>query len=504
MKKTIPVIDLFAGPGGLGEGFSSFNNGQNFKILVSAEMESSAFKTLKLRAFYRELKRQSKHDLSHYYKFCEGIENFPFNEKTRHLWDRAGEEAQQLTLGEKSDNQKLYSLLRKNKIGTNKSWVLIGGPPCQAYSVIGRSVNQAKKNYSPENDIRHFLYKEYLKVIEEYQPKIFIMENVKGILSSKINGERIFNTILKDLASPSSNKKSNLRYKIYSLVNKTCYQSGMNIDEINLQDFIVKSEDYGIPQARHRVILLGIRSDVKKIPNILKKADKKFFVQDVISDLPPLRSKLTKQKDGDSEWLNVFETNLLSLITEASKDKAYINLVTELSRYKNSKGMFTQSMHHNIPDKQLGDWFQDKHLNVVLNHESRGHISDDLKRYLYAACFALTYSRSPNGYKDFHLKGLRPNHKNWETGKFSDRFRVQINNAPATTITSHISKDGHNFIHPDPMQCRSLSVREAARLQTFPDNYFFQGTRTQQFHQVGNAVPPLLAYQIASIVNEII
>lgn len=504
MDKTIPVIDLFAGPGGLGEGFSSFNEGKTFKILVSAEMEDSAFNTLKLRAFYRELKHKSKQDLSHYYKFCEGIEKLPFNERTKQFWDMACKEAQQLTLGEKSDNKKLYALLTKNKINEKKSWVLIGGPPCQAYSVIGRSVNQAKKNYSAEKDNRHFLYKEYLKVIEQCQPKVFVMENVKGILSSKINGGKIFHTILRDLANPSSNRESKLKYKIYSLTTKTFFEFGMNIEKINLQDFIVKSEDYGIPQARHRVILLGIRSDIKKNPSVLKKVNKRLNVADVISDLPPLRSKLTKEKDGDIEWLNVFKANISSLIVEASKDKNYINLVEKLKDYKNINGINAQPIAHNNLHKKIRAWFHDKHLKVVLNHETRGHISADLKRYLYAACFASAYLRSPNGHKEFQLKGLRPNHKNWESGKFSDRFRVQINNAPATTITSHISKDGHNFIHPDPNQCRSLTVREAARIQTFPDNYFFQGTRTQQFHQVGNAVPPLLAFQIAEIVNEII
>jgi DNA (cytosine-5)-methyltransferase 1 len=121
----------------------------------------------------------------------------------------------------------------------------------------------------------------------------------------------------------------------------------------------------------------------------------------------------------------------------------------------------------------------------------------DLQRYLYASAYALVNKRSPKGAGEFSLKGLAPAHKNWETGKFADRFRVQIANGQATTITSHIAKDGHYYIHYDPLQCRSLTVREAARLQTFPDNYLFLGNRTQQYHQVGNAVPPFLAKKIA-------
>jgi DNA (cytosine-5)-methyltransferase 1 len=138
-----------------------------------------------------------------------------------------------------------------------------------------------------------------------------------------------------------------------------------------------------------------------------------------------------------------------------------------------------------------GNWLVDPKLETLPNHTTRGHMASDLARYFFAAVFAKVVGRSPKA-SDYPDE-LAPEHANWATGKFADRFRVQLSDGPSSTVTSHISKDGHYFIHPDPLQCRSLSVREAARLQTFPDNYFFRGNRTQQYVQVGNAVPPLLA-----------
>ena len=143
----------------------------------------------------------------------------------------------------------------------------------------------------------------------------------------------------------------------------------------------------------------------------------------------------------------------------------------------------------------LADWLSGHPQGALTLHDTRGHMPSDLARYLFAACHAQVEGASPRAHA--FPEALAPDHRSWTSGKFNDRFRVQLAHQPSTTITSHIAKDGHYFIHPDPFQCRSLTVREAARLQTFPDDYLFLGNRTQQYVQVGNAVPPWLAHQIA-------
>ncbi len=514
-KPKIPVVDLFAGPGGLGEGFSALENGEAFQIIVSAEKDPIAHETLRLRAFFRLLKNKMPDGLADYYAFCNGESKAPFTDKTKELWREADEEALCIVLGTEEGNAKLDAAIHQ-RLGHDtgiKPWILIGGPPCQAYSLVGRARNKGNTDYSAETDHRNFLYKEYLRIINRYKPAMFVMENVKGMLSAKVGGGKIFNEILQDLATPArvfAGETGNPRYKIFSLVSEQHFEPDGDPTKIDANAFIIKAEHYGIPQARHRVILVGIREDFTQ-GSLAKLAPKQLLnVEDVIDALPKLRSRLSKEPDSAANWQTRVKEQILGVAQDANKagmvgvEQTLHKAVKDLIKHQ-TYGNDRVPRHNEIASTgliELNDWFKDENLNFWLNHETRGHRIDDLGRYAFAAAFAEIHNRSPKGHTEFNLPGLAPAHKNWESGKFSDRFRVQTKKGPSTTITSHISKDGHYFIHYDPAQCRSLTVREAARLQTFPDNYFFQGGRTMQYHQVGNAVPPFLANQIAAIVYE--
>ena len=501
----IDVIDLFAGPGGLGEGFSRLDEGRKFKIAVSAEMEPSAHKTLTLRSFYRHALREGdKRALDAYYAYCNsGAAPHP-SVGSNLLWQAAVAEAQLLTLGEAPSNSRLDAILEEKKLDGDNT-VLIGGPPCQAYSLVGRARNRGKKNYVPADDHRHFLYKEYLRILAISRPAVFIMENVKGILSSRMGGELIFHDILEDLTNPAKamGHKTGAPYIVYSMSTETLYKSGMDLSEIDPANFILKSENYGIPQARHRVILLGIREPFAPATHPLLATHNRRDVRFALKDLPKLRSRLSKDDSPDAWYRTVrrlstaladdacLKGNDLANQLRSNAGQLAINLPTGGVRLEKKALRQTE-------DSYLR-WVRDDRLDVWLQHEVKSHMASDLARYFYAATFTKVNGRSPKGHADFSLAGLAPAHKNWRSGMFVDRFRVQQSDRPGSTVTSHIAKDGHYFIHYDPAQCRSLTVREAARLQTFPDNYFFQGNRTQQYHQVGNAVPPLLAREIASI-----
>lgn len=507
----IPIIDLFAGPGGLGEGFSAFQTRKGmhpFKIALSIEKDPDAHKTLQTRCFFRQFPANKVPD--GYYDYLRGmISRQDLFQKHPKEAAAASKEAWNAELG-KNEHAEVSRRI-SHSLGEPQKWVLIGGPPCQAYSLVGRSRMRGGDPAAFEKDHRHFLYKEYLKIIRDFSPPVFVMENVKGILSSKMDGKYIFEKILNDLRCPknafinSSNeqiKTTDEEYKIYSIVKDVDDQ-----DFNEKKDYVIKSEKYGIPQKRHRVILLGIKTKSNlNPPGLLIASDSEIKNTEVISDLPRLRSGLTDMADSADNWKEAILDIQHDAWFKGHPDNQLLKTIKlEIAKLTKSLDLGNDYLANKNTIGYQSAWFIDPKLGGVCNHTARKHIKKDIQRYFFASCYAKAYSKTPK-IADFPAE-LWPLHKNVKEASsgemFSDRFRVQLGDQPSTTITSHISKDGHYFIHPDPSQCRSFTVREAARLQTFPDNYFFEGPRTSQYHQVGNAVPPLLARQIAGIVYDV-
>lgn len=522
----IPVIDIFAGPGGLGEGFSNTPspNKRVFESKLSIEMDENAHKTLELRSFFRQF--SMKNVPSEYYKVLQAGDLEVREELINELYKKypkqskkAKKEAWQATLGVVPESEVDKRI--ENALKGEKNWVLIGGPPCQAYSLVGRSRRQWKENLDNE-DVRVHLYKEYLRIIANHSPAVFVMENVKGLLSSKVEGVKMFDLIKSDLQNPSQvYPNARHKYKIYSLTADPIeYEKTGKPTYKTDTDYLIRCEDYGIPQKRHRVILLGVREDIKAVPGILKKTKNQVSLESIIDDLPKVRSGINRsfirseiiegkkkryyknEKDSDKHWLNLVNNFRSEIISWNGFAKEYSSTLIEAPA--NGTGSEFIECKTPLSNNPLYEWYKDERINGTCNHQSRSHLVEDIKRYMFSSMFSKTYRRFPR-LPEFEEHGpeLLPDHRNVKSGKFADRFRVQLPNEPATTVTSHISKDGHYFIHYDSDQCRSLTVREAARIQTFPDNYLFRGSRTAQYHQVGNAVPPFLAHQIATIVLKI-
>jgi len=447
-KGNFNVIDLFAGCGGLSEGFKQ----AGLEISAQIEMDEWACETLKTRQLYYELKNNGK--IYYYHKYLRNeIKKEDLLKKFPDIKRRIEARVIQARFGYNSFNSIKKCIEKSKDLNEVERFnVLLGGPPCQPYSLMGRSRDPDRM----EKDSRHYLYEHYLKILEYIKPDFFIYENVPGLFSAKASGESIFQKILDDFS------ELNPQYEIIPPLIKVKEKP---------TSYILDSANFGVPQHRKRLILIGFKKTLKnKMPGVeelfflLQKKEpeknrksKCLNVRDAVGDLPDL-----KPGKGNDSWYGYYDNN------------------TELTEYqrrmrKNSQG--------------------------IINHKARTHMKSDIERYKFFV------EHSNNGNLRVNLKNLleerpdiAPNHKHQD--KFLDRFKVQWWDKPSSTITAHISKDGHYYIHPDINQCRSFTVREAARCQSFPDNFMFEGPRTEQFKQVGNAVPPILAREIAKLIKK--
>ena len=504
MNDVVPVIDLFSGPGGLAEGFVGCRDSEGrprFRIELSVEMERSAYRTLRLRAFLRKFPQSELPP--EYHDFLNGgARHEPdwavlYPEK----WREANDETRCLRLGTPEATAFVNGRIRAIRREFGSRTVLLGGPPCQSYSLVGRARNAGNAAYDPGKDERQSLYRVYVSVLRQLRPAVAILENVKGMLSARHHGHSVFGNVVASLRGPGGSND----YRLFALASG--HGGGFWEEDRDPKDFLVRTEEYGVPQARHRVFVVCVRREIADLLSddslLLERSDTTVPVEDVIGDMPKLRSRLSRG-DSDAAWgtavMSAYQliqriprpemTREQSSSFDEALESAWQTAQNPVLPYRDADGHTSLSC-----PSGLRDWILDQELTRLPNNSTRGHMPADLARYLFAAAFGCAMGRSPKS-PDFPRE-LAPNHANWGTGKFGDRFRVQLGAHPCRTVTSHISKDGHYFIHPDPSQCRSLTVREAARLQTFPDNYFFVGGRTQQYVQVGNAVPPYLARQIA-------
>jgi len=433
---TLTVVDLFAGPGGLSEGFWQ----AGFDVICSVEMDKWATETLKTRHIYHMLVKAGK--VEEYNKYLYGEIDRCELLKYCHRDSLAMNEA---IIQEKMSPDTRIDILSRienqlKRLGYNNLDVLIGGPPCELYSTIGRARYSVMKDKYWQDE-RLGLYEEYAFFLEELQPQLFVFENVTGLLSAKLkDGSLVINRLIDRLRD-----------------------AGYEIFEPYGKNYVLNAAEFGVPQMRKRVIIIGYRKDLHFGEGFYHKLYKEksskllYTVRDAILDLPSL-----KCGEGSDRWYKPYD--------------------------KEAHSEYAKQMRKDSPG--------------VLNHKARAHSEADRARYLYFIEQSLMGKRANILDLLNDAPELRPNHKNTKT--FLDRFKVQVWDYPSNTITSHLSRDGNYYIHPDPAQCRSFTVREAARCQSFPDNYLFEGPRTAQFKQVGSAVPPILSYSIADTLKKMI
>ena len=435
------AIDLFAGCGGISEGFTQ----AGFDIIAQIEMNGAACETLKTRQIFHELKKLGL--LKLYNGYIKGeISREQIFIEAENLRDTVNHRVIQAELEENSIQTMIKKIEASMKHhGASQINVFLGGPPCQPYSIM----NRARIQKNGDGLGRNYLYTHYLDLIRHFRPDVFIYENVPGLFTVKDGGQRIFEKLLDDFS------KLDPTYEIIP---------PLDLVSEDPHSYILNSVNFGVPQNRKRLILIGYRKEldqkneqIKEIFDNLKQTKKipALTVKDAIGDLP-----LLKPGEGNNGFY-----------------KSY-----------SEKGI-PSSYHKKLRENSPG----------VLNHMARTHMESDLDRYRFFIQYWMDNAK-PATLRDLieQWRAFKPDHRNLD--EFVDRFKVQWWTKPSSTITAHISKDGHYFIHPDLDQCRSFTVREAARCQSFPDNFFFEGPRTEQFKQVGNAVPPILAEAIGNAV----
>lgn len=402
-------IDLFAGAGGLSEGF--IRNG--FNPIAHVEMNKDACDTLKTRTAFHYLKENSQ--INTYYDYLKG------KISRQELWDKIPKNLIESVINKEISTTTLPSIFEKidNELGENQVDLVIGGPPCQAYSVAGR----ARKNM--EDDPRNHLYLHYVEFLKRYNPKMFVFENVPGILSAS-------NGIYLD--------------KIFEAVRDAGYE---------LEKSILNAKNFGVLQDRKRVIIIGWKKELDfKYPHFEVKENNFEILKHLFSDLPKIKS-------GQGEW---------NVSKYAKKTNAYL----ETTGIRNGIDFTTQ-------------------------HVSRFNNENDLEIYKIAIEKWTNEGKRLN-YAELPSRLIK--HSN--TSTFKNRFQVVNHKGVSHTVVAHICADGHYYIHPDITQNRSITVREAARIQSFPDDYFFESNRTAAFKQIGNAVPVLMAEGIAKKIKEMI
>ena len=407
MSSAVPVVDLFSGPGGLAEGFAGYRDEHDhapFEIALSVEKEHSAHRTLLLRAFLRKFGQGYP---SPYYTFLnDGGAEPDWEELYPRQWNDAARETLRLEIGTAAANaaidERIGAIRRRSGDGT----VLLGGPPCQSYSLVGRARNIGNASYDASTDGRLFLYQEYVRVMRSLRPAVAIMENVKGMLSARAGGRPIIEDVVKSLQCAAGADS----YRLFAVAGP---EDGFWENDREPSDFVVRAERYGIPQARHRVIVVCVRRDIHKMVPVgqllrLKDAEMEVSVSDVIGRMPRLRSRIS-QGDSESEWRDVVRAaceeigRLPSSWTDSQlfgdQPARFLSAVARTLEHLRT----VKRLHWNgtvggtkmSGPSDLRAWIADPNLQRLPNHETRGHMRADIARYLFASAFAEATSVSP-------------------------------------------------------------------------------------------------------------